>query len=73
MQIDLVRRFAIRLNPTHEKFDSIMMVATLLHLTLRRASTEEERYMAVRSVVHNSNEWYPTNNQQSAMELNEGK
>ena len=73
MQIDLVRCFGIWLNPTHEKFDSIMMVATLLHPTLRRALTEEERDIAVRGVVHYSNKWYSTNNQQSAMELNKGK
>ena len=58
MKVDLVRRFGNWLNTEHSKFDSIMMVATLLHPTLRRVLSDGERAIAFKGVVQYSQKWY---------------
>ena len=60
MKVALVRRFGNWLNPEHRKFDSIMMIATLLHPALRRVLTDGERDIAVKGALQYSRKWYPT-------------
>ena len=73
MQIALIRRFGIWLNPEHLKCDPIMMVATMLHPALRRVLSDGERAIAVKGVVQYSNKWYPTKQLSSFHNITEGK
>ena len=73
MQIAIVRRFGNWLNPEHQKFDSIMMVATLLHPALRRVLSDSERAIAVRGVLQYSKKWYPIERADSSGSTIEGK
>ncbi|GAU92373.1 hypothetical protein RvY_04459-2 [Ramazzottius varieornatus] len=66
MRIDMVRRFGIWLNPEHEKFDPIIMAATLLHPKLRRVLKENERDIAKKGALQYSKKWYPSEGSQQA-------
>ena len=72
MQIAIVRRFGNWLNPEHQKFDSIMMVATLLHPALRRVLSDSERAIAVKGVLQYSRKWYPASHDDSSCGIIEG-
>ncbi|GAU89875.1 hypothetical protein RvY_02374 [Ramazzottius varieornatus] len=51
VQVDIVVRFGVRLNPVHLTFDPIMMEATLLHPALRRLLTEKEQTITMKGLL----------------------
>ncbi|GAV03763.1 hypothetical protein RvY_14143 [Ramazzottius varieornatus] len=72
MQVDIVVRFGVWLNPEHLTFDPIMMVETLLHPALRRLLTEKEQTIAMKGVLQYDEKWNSTVNDDSSGSTNTG-
>ncbi|GAU95730.1 hypothetical protein RvY_07303 [Ramazzottius varieornatus] len=72
MQVDIVARFGVWLNPEHLTFDPIMMVATLIHPALRRHLTEKEQTIAMKGVLQYGKKWNSTVNDDSSGSTNTG-